>query len=160
MGTFIYQMYVRDYLQSIKSIDDSVGRVIEYLEMSFQLENTLVIYTSDVGEFLGDRGMYGSRFMYEKSIKVPLVMRSPWYINPGHIESRMALNLDIGPSVLDIAQADYPRDIQGVSLLPLMENCSDFKENYDAKTNTTVITDWKCESKDDKKEKKDDKKDK
>jgi len=71
--------------------------------------------------------MYGSRMMYEKSIRVPLVMRNPWYINPGHIEERMALNLDIGPSLVNIAQAEYPNDVQGLSLLPLMENCTEYK---------------------------------
>lgn len=115
-----YQRYMRDYMKTLKSLDDNVGRVINYLEENDLLDNTLVVYTSDQGFYMGEHGWFDKRFMYEESLHTPLVMRLPkGYDLRGDI-TEMVQNIDYAPTFLEIAGVDIPDDIQGESLLPLL----------------------------------------
>lgn len=116
-----YQRYIRDYLKVVKSLDDNVGRVLDYLEKNDLLDNTLVVYTSDQGFYMGEHGWFDKRFMYEESFHTPLIMRLPkGYDRRGDIDE-MVQNIDYAPTFLDIAGVKIPEDIQGVSLLPLLK---------------------------------------
>ncbi len=116
-----YQRYMKDYLRCIASVDESVGRVLDYLEQSGLAEDTLVIYTSDQGFYLGDHGWFDKRFMYEESLRMPLVARYPKEIEPGSVNSDLVLNLDFGETFLDYAGVPVPADMQGRSLRPLLQ---------------------------------------
>ncbi|MCM1067814.1 MAG: sulfatase [Muribaculaceae bacterium] len=125
-----YQRYMRDYLKVVKSLDDNVGRVLDYLEEKGLLDNTLVVYTSDQGFYMGEHGWFDKRFMYEESFHTPLIMRLPEGMERrGDIE-QMVQNIDYGPTFLDIAGVEVPADMQGVSLLPLLkgENPADWRD--------------------------------
>jgi len=115
-----YQRYMQDYLACIQSVDDNVGRLLDYLDQTGLSANTVVIYTSDQGFFLGDHGLYDKRFMYEESIKMPLLVRWPGVSKPGLTQPAIALNVDFAQTFLDIAGAPLPADMQGRSLVPLM----------------------------------------
>ena len=116
-----YQRYIKDYLKVVKSLDDNVGRVLDYLEEHDLLKNTLVVYTSDQGFYMGEHGWFDKRFMYEESFHTPLIMRLPdGFDRRGDIEE-MVQNIDYAPTFLEIAGVDIPDDIQGVSLLPLLK---------------------------------------
>lgn len=117
-----YQRYMKDYLRCIASVDDNIGRLLDYLDAKGLTENTLVVYTSDQGFYLGEHGWYDKRFMYEPSLRMPLVMRMPGVIKPGSTAQQMALNLDFAPTFLDLAGIQIPSDMQGTSLRPLMES--------------------------------------
>jgi len=117
-----YNRWIREYLQVIASVDESVGSVLDYLEESGQAENTLVVYTSDQGFFLGEHGFYDKRFMYEPSLKTPLLMRYPGTIAAGRVEEKMTLNLDYGVTFLDLAGIEIPEDTQGESLKKILED--------------------------------------
>jgi len=117
---WMYQRYIKDYLRCVASLDDNVGRLLAYLDDHGLRENTIVIYASDQGFFLGDHGLYDKRFMYEPSIRMPLLVRYPGKIKPGTVTGEMALNLDFAPTVLDYAGISTPADIQGQSLVPLI----------------------------------------
>ena len=112
-----YERYMRDYLACVESIDTNVGRLLDYLEKNGLAENTLLIYTSDQGFFLGDHNWYDKRFMYEESLRMPLLMRWPATINPGRSVSSMVLNVDFAPTLLEAAGIEKPRDLQGQSFL-------------------------------------------
>ncbi len=117
-----YQRYMKDYSKTVKSLDENVGRVLDYLEKNDMLENTVIIYTSDQGFYMGEHGWFDKRFMYEESFSTPLVMRLPkQFAKKGQIDE-LVQNIDFAPTMLDIAGAEIPSDIQGVSLLPLLEN--------------------------------------
>lgn len=117
-----YQRYMRDYAKTVKSLDDNVGRVLDYLEQSGLLENTVVIYTSDQGFYMGEHGWFDKRFMYEESFSTPLLVRLPkGYGKRGEI-SELVQNIDFAPTMLDIAGVEIPEDIQGVSLMPLLSS--------------------------------------
>lgn len=116
-----YQQYIKDYLRCIASIDDNVGRLLDYLDEEGLTENTIVIYTSDQGFFLGDHGWFDKRFMYEESLRMPFIVRYPADINPGTVQKGMALNVDFAETFLDYAGISIPEDMQGYSLRPLME---------------------------------------
>jgi arylsulfatase A-like enzyme len=115
-----YQRYLQDYLRCIRSVDENVGRVLDYLEASGLAENTLVVYNSDQGFYLGEHGWFDKRFMYEESYKTPLVMRWPKVIDPGRIDSHLVSNLDFAQTFLDLAGKEPPADMQGRSLKPLL----------------------------------------
>ena len=115
-----YQRYMQDYLACIQSVDDNVGRLLDWLDQNGLRENTLVIYTSDQGFFLGDHGLYDKRFMYEASVRMPFLVRWPGGIKPGTIQDAMALNVDFAPTFLELAEVPVPADIQGRSLVPLL----------------------------------------
>jgi arylsulfatase A-like enzyme len=114
-----YQRYMRDYLACIDSVDEGVGRLLDYLDKEGLANNTIVIYTSDQGFFLGDHDWFDKRFMYEESLRMPFVVRWPAQIKPGTVNDRMVLNVDFAPTLLAAAGQPVPADMQGRSALPL-----------------------------------------
>lgn len=115
-----YQRYMQDYLATVQSVDDSVGRVLALLDRLDLARNTLVVYTSDQGFFLGDHGLFDKRFMYEESIRMPFLVRWPAGITAGTKSDAMALNVDFAPTFLDVAGLPPSSEMQGRSLLPLL----------------------------------------
>jgi arylsulfatase A-like enzyme len=115
-----YQRYIKDYLRCIASIDDNVGRLLDFLGESGLRDSTVVIYTSDQGFFLGDHGWFDKRFMYEESVRMPFLVRWPGVVKPGSAEMAMALNVDFSPTFLEMAGVTVPADMQGRSLAPLL----------------------------------------
>jgi arylsulfatase A-like enzyme len=115
-----YQRYMRDYLATVQSVDESVGRVLDVLDRRGLAKNTIVIYTSDQGFFLGDHGLFDKRFMYEESLRMPFLVRWPGAIKPRTRIDAMALNVDFAPTFLDAAGLRVPADMQGRSLLPVL----------------------------------------
>jgi arylsulfatase A-like enzyme len=116
-----YQRYIKDYLRVVASVDDNVGRLLDYLDDEGLAENTLVIYTSDQGFFLGDHGWYDKRFMYEESLRMPFIVRYPRETQPGTINKDIILNVDFAPLFLDLAGVDVPDAFQGRSFRPLLQ---------------------------------------
>lgn len=114
-----YQRYMHDYMSVIRSLDRNIGKVLDYLEKNGLLENTLVVYTSDQGFYMGEHGWFDKRFMYEESFRTPLVARLPGG-EKGKIE-QMVQNIDYAPTFLELASVEIPEDIQGESLLPLLK---------------------------------------
>jgi arylsulfatase A-like enzyme len=110
-----YQYYIKRYLGTIASVDDNVGRLLDYLDEEGLTEDTVVIYTSDQGFFLGDHGWYDKRFSYEESLRMPFVVRYPREIAPGSVSSEIVTNVDFAPTFLDWAGVEVPEDMQGVS---------------------------------------------
>jgi arylsulfatase A-like enzyme len=115
-----YQRYLEDYLRCIASVDDNIGRVLDYLDESGLAENTLVVYTSDQGFYLGEHGWFDKRFMYEESFRTPLMMRLPSILKKGKID-QLVQNIDFAPTFLDLAGVEIPEAIQGESLVPLLK---------------------------------------
>jgi len=120
LAEYKYQRYMRDYAKVVKSLDDNVGRVLDYLRDHGLLDNTLVVYTSDQGFYMGEHGWFDKRFMYEESLSTPLVMRPPKGFTARGEISEMVQNIDYAPTFLELAGAPVPADIQGRSLLPLL----------------------------------------
>jgi len=115
-----YQRYIKDYLRCIASVDDNVGRLLDYLEEEGLAENTIVIYTSDQGFFLGDHGWYDKRFMYEESLRMPFIIRYPREIAPGSSNQDIILNVDFPATFLDYAGIALPETFQGTSFRSLL----------------------------------------
>ena len=115
-----YQRYIKDYLRCVASVDDNIGRMLDYLDEHGLAENTIVIYTSDQGFFLGDHGWYDKRFFYEESLRMPFVMRYPAEIAPGTVNDKIILNNDFAPLFLDYAGLPVPDDMQGTSFRSLL----------------------------------------
>jgi arylsulfatase A-like enzyme len=113
---------MRDYLASVAAIDEGVGRLLDYLEENGLADNTIVVYTSDQGFYLGEHGWYDKRFMYEESLRTPLVIRYPAEFAVGQVNDDLVLNLDMPPTLLDLADVEIPADMQGRSLRPLMDH--------------------------------------
>ena len=120
LGRWKYQRYMQDYLATIQSVDDNLGRLLSYLDTFDLAKNTIVIYTSDQGFFLGDHGLFDKRFMYEESLRMPFIVRWPAGIKAGTTSDAMALNVDFAPTFLDAAGLKTPGDMQGRSLLPIL----------------------------------------
>ncbi|HEC43322.1 MAG TPA: DUF4976 domain-containing protein [Bacteroides sp.] len=116
-----YQRYIQDYLACISSVDDNVGRVLDYLDESGLAGNTMVVYTSDQGFYLGEHGWFDKRFVYEESFKTPLLIRWPNEITPGISNDEMVQNLDFAQTFLEAAGIEAPGDMQGKSLMPLLK---------------------------------------
>ncbi|MBK6797453.1 MAG: sulfatase [Acidobacteria bacterium] len=116
-----YQRYMRDYLACVASVDDNVGRLLDWLDKNNLSKNTIVIYTSDQGFFLGDHNFYDKRFMYEESLRMPFMIRWPQRIKAGSVSRSMILNVDFAPMMLDAAGLKVPQDMQGRSFLPILE---------------------------------------
>jgi arylsulfatase A-like enzyme len=116
-----YQRYMKDYLRCIKGVDDSVGILMDFLDTSGLSENTIVIYSSDQGFYLGDHGWYDKRWMYDESMKMPLIVRWPGVTKAGVVNEDLVQNLDYAETFLEIAGAEVPADMQGKSLVPLLE---------------------------------------
>ena len=110
-----FNRYLKDYLRTIQSVDDGVGEVLDYLDQEGLTENTIVVYTSDQGFYLGEHGWFDKRFMYEESLRTPLLMRYPKEIKAGVKIDQMIQNLDFAPTFLDYAGIPVPEDIQGES---------------------------------------------
>ena len=115
-----YQYFIKAYLRCVSSIDDNVGRLLDYLDETGLADNTIVMYTSDQGVFLGEHGLFDKRFMYEESIRMPFLVRYPKEIRPGSVNSDIALNLDFAETFLDYAGVPIPEDMQGRSIRPLL----------------------------------------
>ncbi len=120
-----YQRYMQDYLGSISSVDDNVGRFLDYLDESGLAENTIVVYTSDQGFYLGEHGWFDKRFIYDESFKTPLLIRWPNEIKAGTTNEEMVQNLDFAQTFLEAAQIEAPDDMQGESLMPLLKGQDD-----------------------------------
>jgi arylsulfatase A-like enzyme len=116
-----YQRYIKDYLRCIASVDDNVGRVLDYLDESGLAENTVVFYTSDQGFYLGDHGWFDKRFMYEESLRMPLLVRYPGEVKPGSVSDDIVMNLDFGATFLDFAGVPVPADMQGESIRKVLQ---------------------------------------
>ncbi|NME68869.1 sulfatase family protein [Flammeovirga aprica] len=116
-----YQRYMEDYLGTLVSVDENVGRLLDYLDQTGLAENTIVVYTSDQGFYLGEHGWFDKRFMYEQSFRTPLMVRWPGHIKAGSVNKDLVQNIDYAPSFLEAAGVEIPTDMQGASLLPLME---------------------------------------
>jgi len=114
-----YQRYIKDYLRCVASIDESVGQLLDYLDNEGIAEDTIIVYTSDQGFFLGDHGWYDKRFMYEESLRMPFIVRYPRAIKAGSRTDAMALNVDFPVTFLDYAGVSVPEEMQGHSLRPI-----------------------------------------
>ncbi|WP_396590591.1 sulfatase [Allomuricauda sp. R78024] len=119
-----YQRYMQDYLACISSVDDNVGRVLNYLDENDLTNNTMVVYTSDQGFYLGEHGWFDKRFIYDESFKTPLLIRWPNQIKAGITNEEMVQNLDFAQTFLEAAQVKAPADMQGESLMPLLKGDS------------------------------------
>lgn len=117
-----YQRYIKNYLRTIRAVDENIGRMLEYLEQSGLAENTIVIYSSDQGFYLGEHGWYDKRWMFEESLAMPFIIRWPGVVKPGVRTKALIQNIDYAPTFLDIAGAPIPDDMQGKSLVPILKN--------------------------------------
>ncbi len=115
-----YQRYIKDYLRTIASVDDNVGRLLDRLDAEGIAQDTVVIYTSDQGFFLGDHGWFDKRLMYEESLAMPFLLRYPRLVNAGSECASMVLNVDVAPTLLEFAGVPVPEDMQGRSIVPLL----------------------------------------
>jgi len=125
-----YQRYVKDYLRVIREVDDEVGRMMAYLERENLLDNTVVIYAGDQGFFLGENGWFDKRWIYEESMRMPLIVHWPEGVEAGSVNKHLVQNLDLAPTILDLAGSEVPAYMQGRSLLPLLqgENPTDWRD--------------------------------
>lgn len=110
-----YQVFIKDYLACVKSVDDNIGRVLDFLDKNGLADNTVVIYTSDQGFYLGDHGFFDKRFIYEPSFRMPFIIRYPGKIKAGAINKDIIANIDFAPTILDFAGIKAPDDVQGRS---------------------------------------------
>jgi uncharacterized sulfatase len=126
------QRYLQEYLATIASVDEGVGKILDYLDESKLSDNTIVIYTTDQGFYLGEKGWFDKRYMYEESFAMPMLMKYPNGIKPGTIIEGLTQNLDFAETFLDYAQVYIPEDMQGKSLRPLLEGTIDADDFRDA----------------------------
>lgn len=115
-----YQRFMDHFLGTLRSQDENIGRLFEFLEKNGLLENTVIVYTTDHGFFLGDHGWFDKRFMYEQALRVPWMIRHPGKVKPGSVRSEWTVNVDNAPTVLDLVSLPVPEQMQGKSLLPLL----------------------------------------
>jgi arylsulfatase A-like enzyme len=141
-----YQWYMQDYLASVASVDENIGRVLKYLDDNNLATNTLIIYTSDQGMYLGENGWFDKRFMYDKSMRTALMMRWPGHVKPKTVTNAMVQNIDFAPTFLDVASVEVPGWMQGVSLVPILagkkkslDRSSLYYHYYEYSTDHTVI---------------------
>lgn len=118
---WIYQRFVKDYYGAIAGIDENLSRVFDHLKQAGEYDNTLIVYTSDNGFFVGDHGWYDKRFMYEPSLRVPLMIRPPGGMKAPKTAQAFAINVDLAPTMLDYAGVSVPASMQGRSLRPVIE---------------------------------------
>ena len=117
-----YQRYIKDYMRCIKSVDDEVGRLLSYLEKEGLIDNTIIVYTSDQGFYMGEHGWFDKRFMYEESFRTPLIIRYPAKIKAKSVSDALVQNIDYAPTYLDMAGIEKPDFMVGTSLVPLFKN--------------------------------------
>jgi arylsulfatase A-like enzyme len=115
-----YQAYMKDYLRCIASVDDNVGRMLRYLDAEGLAEDTIVVYSSDQGFYLGEHGWFDKRWIYEESVRTPLLVRWPGVAKPGSVSTALVSNLDYGETFLDAAGVPVPADMQGRSMVPIL----------------------------------------
>lgn len=116
-----YQKLMKRFLSTLKAMDDNIGRLLDYLDQNNLSENTIVVFTSDHGYFLGEHGLYDKRFMYEESIRVPWMIRYPGMVEPGSTSDLMTVNLDNASTALDLVNLPVPDEMQGKSLKPILQ---------------------------------------
>jgi len=126
-----YQRYIKDYLTCVRAADDGVGRMLDYLDRSGLAENTIVIYASDQGFYLGEHGWYDKRWMFEESFKMPFVIKWPGVIKKeGRISKALIQNIDYAPTFLDVCGVDIPSDMQGKSIVPILKQSGNKPEGW------------------------------
>jgi len=129
-----YQRYIKDYLRCVASVDDNIGRLLAYLDETGLAQNTVVIYSSDQGWYLGDHGWYDKRWMYEESLMMPFIARWPGVVAPGSVNTDLISNVDFAATFLDIAglATEIPADMQGESFVPLLrgERPDDWRDSF------------------------------
>ena len=114
-----YQRYIKDYMRTIKSVDDQIGRLLDYLEENKLMDNTIIVYTSDQGFYMGEHGWFDKRFMYEESFRTPLLIMYPKMIKAGSVCNELVQNIDYAPTYLALAGVESPVKMDGRSLVPL-----------------------------------------
>jgi arylsulfatase A-like enzyme/lysophospholipase L1-like esterase len=125
-----YQRYIKNYLRSIRAVDENIGRLLDHLDESGLAENTIVIYSSDQGFYLGEHGWYDKRWMFEQSLAMPFIIRWPGKIKPNSSSNAFIQNIDYAPTFLDIAGAPIPSEMQGTSILTILKNEGNQPENW------------------------------
>lgn len=125
-----YQRYIKDYMRCIKSVDEEVGRLLAYLEKEGLMDNTIIVYTSDQGFYMGEHGWFDKRFMYEESFRTPLIIRYPAKIKAGTVSEALVQNIDYAPTYLDMAGIHKPDFMVGTSLAPLFKNKGKAPSNW------------------------------
>jgi arylsulfatase A-like enzyme len=123
---------MKDYLRCVASVDDSVGQLLKYLDDSGLAKNTIVVYTSDQGFYMGEHGWFDKRFMYEESLRTPLLIRWPGVVKPGSVEAHIVSNLDFAPTFLEAAGVAEPGDLQGHSIVPILRGAppADWRKTF------------------------------
>ena len=116
-----YNRYMHDYLGCVKAVDEGVGRLLKYLDDEGLAENTIVVYTSDQGFYLGEHGWFDKRWIFEESLRTPLLVRWPGVVKPGSVNVDLVSNLDFAETFLEAAGQPVPDDMQGRSLVPLLQ---------------------------------------
>ncbi|MBI1248019.1 sulfatase-like hydrolase/transferase [bacterium] len=125
-----YRRYMRNYLGAVKAVDESVGRLLKYLDDNGLSENTIVFYSSDQGFYLGEHGWYDKRWMFEESFRMPLIVRWPGVVQSGSVPEQLVQNIDYAPTMLEMAGQPIPAEIQGRSLVPILKGESvDWRES-------------------------------
>lgn len=117
-----FQRYMKDYLATAASLDRNIGRMLDYLQAHGLSRNTIVVYVSDQGFYMGEHGWFDKRFMYEESFRTPMIMQYPGTVKPGSTSSNLVMNIDIGPTLLNAARIAVPKEMQGKSFLPLLKD--------------------------------------
>lgn len=125
-----YQRYIKDYLAVIQSMDEGIAKILNHLDNSGLAENTIVIYSSDQGFYLGEHGWYDKRWMFEESLMMPFVVRWPGKIKPGSVSNAIIQNIDYGPTFLELARAKIPESMQGKSLVPIFKAAGEKPEGW------------------------------
>jgi arylsulfatase A-like enzyme len=127
-----YQRYIKDYLRCVAAVDDNLGRVLDYLDDTGLADNTIVIYCSDQGFYLGEHGWFDKRWMYEQSLRTPLLIRWPGVIEPGSINDDIVSPIDFASTFLEVAGGEVPSDMQGRSLVPVLHGNtpSDWRKTF------------------------------
>jgi arylsulfatase A-like enzyme len=113
---------MRDYYSTTLSLDRNIGKILSYLDKNDLTKNTIVVYTSDQGFYMGEHGWFDKRFMYEESMRTPLIIRYPGIIKPGTVSNQIVSNVDFAPTFLEAAGLEIPNEIQGKSMMPLFRN--------------------------------------
>lgn len=116
-----YQRYIKDYIRTIAAVDKGVGKVLDYLDEAGLAENTVVIYNADQGFYLGEHGWFDKRWIYEESVRAPLVVRWPGVVKPGSVNTELVANIDYAATFLEIAGAPVPNDLHGKSIVPILK---------------------------------------
>ena len=137
---------MQDYFACVASLDENVGKVLKYLDVNELAKNTLVIYTSDQGFYLGENGWFDKRFMYDVSMQTPLLIRWPRHVKPNTATNALVQNIDFAPTILDVAGVEIPKWMQGLSLVPILDGKKNSLERpylyyhyYEYSTDHTVI---------------------